>query len=53
VVRLRRDPERAESSAEEVLLALALEQAGLREAAQRQWQAVVALRPALAAAPAP
>jgi hypothetical protein len=50
VVALRRDPAQAESSAEEVLLALVLEQAGLREAAQRQWQALVPLRPALAAA---
>ena len=52
VVSLRRDPARAESSAEEVLLALALEQAGLHNTAQRQWQALLPLRPALADAPA-
>jgi len=44
----RRDPAQPESTAEEVLLALAMEQAGLRNAAQRQWRALIALRPALA-----
>jgi hypothetical protein len=51
VVALRRDPAQAESTAEEVLLALALEQAGLRNAAQRQWRALAPLRPALAIDP--
>ncbi len=48
VIALRRDPAQAESTAEEVLLALALEQAGLHAAAQRQWRALAPLRPALA-----
>jgi hypothetical protein len=51
VVQLRRDADQPESSAEEVLLALALDQAGLHGAAQRQWRALAALRPSLAALP--
>jgi len=49
----RRDPAQPESSAEEVLLALVLDQAGLRQAAQRQWQGVARVRPALDAAAVP
>ncbi len=48
VIDVRRDPAQAESTAEEVLLALALEQAGMRTAAHRQWRALRPLRPALA-----
>lgn len=47
VAQARRDPELPESSAEEVLLAVVLEQAGLGDAAQRQLRALVPLRPAL------
>lgn len=50
---LRRDPAQPESTAEEVLLALALEQAGMHAAAQRQWRALQVLRPALATLPRP
>ncbi len=49
-MQLRVEPQRVVDSAEEVLLAVALEQAGLRNDAQAQWQAIGALRPAIAAA---
>jgi hypothetical protein len=48
VLAARRDPAQAESSAEEVLLAVAMDQAGLRNAAQRQLRELLPLRPALA-----
>jgi len=48
VMALRRDPAQPEPVAEEVLLALALEQSGLQNAAQRQWRALAIVRPALA-----
>lgn len=48
VLDLRHDPQQPESNAEEVLFALALEQAGMRAAARRQWRALRPLRPALA-----
>ncbi len=38
----------ADGTAEQVLLALALEQAGLRSQADRQWRALAAVRPAFA-----
>ncbi len=50
VAQARRNPELPESSAEEVLLAVVLEQAGLGDAAQRQLRALAPLRPALARA---
>ncbi len=48
VIASRRNPAQPEPVAEEVLLALALEQSGLQNAAQRQWRALATVRPALA-----
>jgi hypothetical protein len=53
VVQARSDPARAQPSAEEGLLALALEAAGLHDAAQSQLRALAGVRPAWSAALVP